>query len=96
MSALLRYVLLGVVVLSGLTASGSVFLWWRGGMWVNGEMPTHGMIACTGLAFASWLFIKSYLELQNTNVSYAKSLVWSISGIVLLLCFAVIFLAYKP
>ena len=27
-----------------LLALAAIYLWWRGGMWEEGEMPTHGMI----------------------------------------------------
>jgi len=34
-------------------ALAALFLWWRGGMWAQGELPTHGMIhAILGSALA--------------------------------------------
>ena len=40
-------------------ALAAVFTWWRGGMWIDGEMPTYGMqltlLGCAGAIVFSLL-----------------------------------------
>ena len=47
----------------------SVYLWWRGGMWTKGEMPTHGMqltlLGCGGAV--AFLLLYDYLGRRGTG-----------------------------
>ena len=46
-----------LATLCWLIIAAALFAWWRGGMWANGEMPTHGMIPAVAAAGAAILLI---------------------------------------
>ncbi len=41
------------------------YLWWRGGMWDQGELPTHGMVHATGGAIVALVLFLLVQKLRS-------------------------------
>jgi len=96
MSPLVRLALNAITVLSGMTAAGALFVWWRGGMWSNGELPTHGMAASVGLALAAALFAQSCRAAHAPGAPRRRAVAWGVLGVAVLAGFAAAFAVLRP
>ncbi len=55
------------VAIAGLAAQAALLLWWRGGMWDHGEMPTKGLALALSGAGAAIAFALARRFLQKTK-----------------------------